>query len=280
MIYHLIFEQAIPIIPHDNYRTTHPINKNQIHFTSDHRIRLVCNLFLTSRQTSIEARGIFYSNYFPRRHYDIRYRDAIYNFSRLPSQWTQTLHRIHLTAYSVMQGRKILNPIRVALVNAARVDNHQDLSTRFEEHHLQLEVNDYAWLNSGVKCKFTAKLKLGGVPTTLSVCLSAQDIFEVKLIGPLGRLDWRMIALTRYTEDAAWEQTKARRERLLQGWTLEAPLHQIPTNLPTSSPYVEDSTAAVDLVKEFGEEIARAVGFEVPKTREWNLRDATPLAFV
>lgn len=275
IIYHLVFDQAIPFIPHDARYIELPINQDQIQFTSDHDycIRLVCNLFLASRRISREARDIFYAQYFARRHYNIRYRDAIYHFSRLPSQWTQTLHQIDLTAYSIMQGRKILNPIRVALVNAARADNHRDLSTCFRADYLELEP----WQIGNVKCKFTATLKLGGLLTTLDVCLAEQETFQVRFVGPVGRLDWRMIALTRYTEDAAWEQTKARRARLLQGCTLAAPLHQIPASLSSPSPYLEDSNAAVDVVIAFGEEVARAAGFEVPKTRMWYLSDGSLL---
>ena len=253
-----------------------PINRDDIQYASANTFTLL-SLFLSSRQIGTEALTLFTHNFFPRRHYLLHSRESIYSFSRVPNRWAQNLHQIHLTANGIPQGRKIFNPIKVALVKAARTQithlNSNSPTTSLQAQHLDLETVNIAWRNTFISRRFTAALTVDGVPTTLRVYKRSNDRFDIILIGPLGKLDWSMIPLTRYTEDSAWEQLLARRERLLLFNGSEIPLHQMPSvgdsELP--EPYVEERNAGDRLVTEVAREIVRALGLEVPKKGSWEM---------
>ena len=99
------------------------------------------------------------------------------------------------------------------------------------------------------------------------------DRFDIILVGPLGNLDWSMIPMARYTEESAWEQLLARRERLLINNENEIPLHQMPTadDAELPEPYVEENNAGWELVTEVAVELLQALGLERPENEPWNL---------
>ena len=125
-----------------------------------------------------------------------------------------------------------------------------------------------------MRCRhFTAELRLNGVPTTMYVYKCDSDRFDIILVGPLGKLDWSMIPMARYTEESAWEQLLARRERLLINNENEIPLHQMPTadDAELPEPYVEENNAGWELVTEVAVELLQALGLERPENEPWNL---------
>lgn len=274
-IYNIFFE--LVLAPTTPTATTSPLpmNRDDIQYASATTFEATTSLFLTTRQISTEARTLFNGLYFPRRHYLLSSRESIYSFSRTPGRWTQNIHKIHFTATGVQQGRKISNPIKTALVKAAR-DSHQSDQTTASLEARRLHL-DFVVLPSNpvivVRRQFTAELRLNGVPTTLQVYKDDKDRFDVVLTGPLGKLDWSMIPMARYTEDSAWEQLLARRERLLLNNGNEIPLHQMPTasdsELP--EPYVEERLAGDQLVTEVAVELLQALGLERPKAESWDI---------
>lgn len=272
-IYNIFFE--LVLAPTTPTATTGPLpmNRDDIQHAPVNTFEAITSLFLTSRQISEEARTLFNGLYFPRRHYLLSSRESIYSFSRMPGRWTQNIHKIHLTANGVSQGRKIFNPVKIALVKAARETNASNqTTTSLEARKLHL---DFVVLPSNpvtIRRQFTAELKLDGIPTTLQVYESDNDRFDIILTGPLGKLDWTMIPMARYTEDSAWEQLLARRERLLLNNDSEIPLHQMPTasDLELPEPYVEEKFAGDELINEVAVELLLALGLERPKEESWD----------
>ncbi|KAM0707946.1 hypothetical protein Q7P35_004595 [Cladosporium inversicolor] len=252
-----------------------PINRNDIQYAAANTFEEIVSLFLTSRQISTEARSLFNGLFFPRRHYLLQSRESIYSFSRMPSRWAQNLHKIHLTAHGIPQGRKIFNPIKIALVKAARANSPCDPTTdrRLELRKPHLGFVRESWNQTTIRRRFSAEMRLNGVPTTLQVYKCDNDRFDVILVGPLGKLDWTMIPLARYIENSAWEQLLARRERLMFFNRSEIPLHQMPTasdrDLP--EPYIEEKNAGSKLVTEVAVEILEALGLECPYKEPWDL---------
>jgi hypothetical protein len=273
-IYHLFFESLLarstPVVRTGSL----PINHTGIQYASTSTLEPIIALFLASQQISTEARTLFYAMYFPRRHYLLQSREPIYSFSRTPSRWAQNLHQVHLTAHGITQARRTFNPIKVAIVKAARA-RHSSPATYLEALHLQLANDSTPWNSTRIRRRFTADLTLGGIPTTLRVYRCANDRFDILLVGPLGKLDWTMIPLVRYTEDAAWEQLLARRSRLLHDDVPEAPMRQMPvtTEFEPREPYVEEVDAGHALVTNMALEIAQALGLELekPKADTWEL---------
>ena len=250
------------------------MNRDDIQYAATNTFEEIIPLFLTSRQISTEARSLFNGLFFPRRHYLLQSRESIYSFSRIPSRWAQNLHKIHLTAHGIPQGRKIFNPIKIALVKAARADDPSEIgTTSLKARKLHLGFVRESWNQTTIRRRFSAELRLNGVPTTLHVYMCDQERFDVILVGPLGKLDWTMIPLTRYMENSAWEQLLARRERLLLFNRKELPLHQMPTardrDLP--EPYIEEKNAGSKLVTEVAVEILEALGLERPDKEPWDL---------
>lgn len=252
-----------------------PINRDDIQYSPANAFEEIVSLFLTSRQISTEARSLFNGLYFPRRHYLLHSRESIYSFSRMPNHWAQNIHKIHLTAHGIPQGRKIFNPIKIALVKAARANKSCGPPTdcELELRKLHLGFVRESWNNTTIRRRFSAELRLNGVPTTLQVYMCDNDRFDVILVGPLGKLDWTMIPLARYMENSAWEQLLARRERLLLFNRNQIPLHQMPTagdrDLP--EPYIEGKHAGSALVTEVAVEMVDALGLERPKDEPWDL---------
>lgn len=267
MIYHIFFESLLASTATVGDSSIRPINHDKIDYIPAHVFKPIIGLFLASHQISKESRGLYYATYFPRRHYLLRSRESIYSFSRLPSHWAQTLHRIHLTAQGVPQGRKILNPVKVALLKAARADQ-SSLSTHLEPCKLSLSDNDQSWRVVALRRVFKAKLTLGSLPIKLKVCCVGNNM-EVKFVGPLGKLDWTLVPLMRYTEKYAMEQSKARRTRVLQTSKGRIPLRQIPTDLSQLEPHVEWFDAAPDAVTEMAEELVQAMGLQLPEKKTW-----------
>lgn len=249
------------------------MSRNDIQYAPVNTFEAITSLFLSSRQISEEARTLFNGLYFPRRHYLLSSRESIYSFSRMPRRWAQNIHKIHLSANGVSQGRKIFNPIKVALVKAARETYQSNqTTTSLEARKLHL---DFVVLPSNpvtIRRQFTAETRLNGIPITLQAYKSDNDRFDVILTGPLGKLDWTMIPMARYTEDSAWEQLLARRERLLLNNDSEIPLHQMPTanDLELPEPYVEEPLAGDKLVDEVAVELLQALGLERPKDESWD----------
>ena len=272
-IYHIFFEKILERstpIPRTNNL---PINQRDIQYAAVNTLEPITALFLTCKQISTEARALFHGLFFARRHYLLHSRESIYSFSQVSGNWAQNIHQVHLTATGVTQGRRILNPVKVAVVKAARA-YQSDPALCFQARHLELENTARPWQSTTIRRSFTADLTLNGIPTTLRVYECANDRFDVLLVGPLGKLDWTMIPLTRYTEDAAWDQLLARRSRLLIHNTSEAPLRQMPTTsddeLP--EPYVETRNAGSALVTEVAEEIVQALVLELPRLGStWSL---------
>lgn len=251
-----------------------PIGHDDIQYAPAKTFEAVTSLFLTSRQISTEARTLFVGIFFSRRHYLLDSRESIYSFSRMPNRWAQNIHKIHLTAKGVQQGRKIFNPIKIALVKAAR-DTNLSISTTTSLEARRLRLG-FVVLSANPfigRHQTTAELRLNGIPTTLQAYMGDNDTFHISLVGPLGKLDWSMIPMARYTEDSAWEQLLARRERLLTHNDNEIPLHQMPTasdaDLP--EPYVEERHAGWALVTEVGAELLQALGLERPRREWWDL---------
>jgi hypothetical protein len=272
-IYHIFFE--LVLAPTTPTATTAPLpmNRDDIQYAPVKTFEAITSLFLTSRQISEEARTLFNGLYFSRRHYLLSSRDSIYSFSRMPGRWAQNIHKIHLSANGVSQGRKIFNPVKVALVKAARETYQSNqTTTSLEARRLHL---DFVVLPSNpvtVRRQFTAEMRLNGIPTTLQAYKSDNDRFDIILTGPLGKLDWTMIPMARYTEDSAWEQLLARRERLLLNNDNEIPLHQMPTasDLELPEPYVEEPLAGDKLVDEVAVELLQALGLERLKDESWD----------
>jgi hypothetical protein len=237
-IYHLFFESLLARSTPVVRTGSLPINHTGIQYASTSTLEPIIALFLASQQISTEARTLFYAMYFPRRHYLLQSREPIYSFSRTPSRWAQNLHQVHLTAHGITQ-------------------------------------DSTPWNSTRIRRRFTADLTLGGIPTTLRVYRCANDRFDILLVGPLGKLDWTMIPLVRYTEDAAWEQLLARRSRLLHDDVPEAPMRQMPvtTEFEPREPYVEEVDAGHALVTNMALEIAQALGLELekPKADTWEL---------
>ena len=206
--------------------------------------------------------------------FNLQSRESIYSFSRIPRHWAQNIHQIHLTAHGVTQARRVFNPIKVAIVKAARADA-SGLALCLQVLHLQLADENSPWLSTRIRRRFTADLRLDGIPTTLRVYKCNNDRFDVLLTGPLSKLDWTMIPLARYTEDSAWEQLLARRERLLRDDVPEAPMRQMPvvTEFETVEPYVEEQNAGSALLASLVLEIVQALGLELPKPKAdtWEL---------
>lgn len=272
-----IYQMLLDIVVKDTAPPTtdrpRPINHDEIDFASTPSLRPIIGLFLTSRQISTEARTLYYAFYFPQRHYVLRSRHSIYSFSRAPSSWTQALHQIHLTARTAKEGRKILNPIKVALMNAARADQNS-FAMRLEPSYLSLSTGFNHGHTGPVEIdmpyvKFVAKLKLDGLPATLHVLWELGG-FEVRFTGPLGRLDWRMIAMMHYTTESAWEQTEARQKRLLQDSPSRGLVHDmLRSRRRLSASYVEVANARSYVVVEMARKIARAMGLQVPWQETW-----------
>lgn len=268
MIYHLFFEMLLaPTAPTVQMRL--PINYSKIKYTPSDTLASIAALFLTSHQISKEARGLYYAFYFQRRNYILRSRESIYSFSRVPNTWAHTLHQLHLTAEGVTQGRKILNPVKVALVKAA-LAKQDNWSTHSEACRLSLSnfVSRWRWNTFGRE--FDAELNVAGLPITLRVSCDG-DKFDLKFTGPLGKLDWTMIPAMRYTEEYGREQSKARRARLLRDSHGFIPLRQMPTELSDIKPFVEKTNAGHGVVTEVAEELVKAMGLELPEGRTWSI---------
>jgi hypothetical protein len=222
-VYHIFFESVLaPTAPHRGIDFfTQPINHDNIQFAEAYLIEPITNLFLASRQISVEARTLYYAYYFTRRHYVLRSRQSIYSFSRVPSKWAQTLHHVHLTALDTTQARKLFNPVKVALVNAARTDQNTS-SPRLRPYYLVLggDVRDR---------KFRARLNLDGVPTKLSIRYSTNTL-ELHLVGPLGRMDYD-------PDDAVHEGERA---GAIEGETGQAATEQ---HLRSDAPDARESSA-------------------------------------
>lgn len=272
-IYNIFFE--LVLAPNTPAATTGPLptSRDDIQCASANTFEAITSLFLSSRQIREESRTLFVGPYFPRRHYLLSSRETIYSFSRMPGRWAQNIHKIHLTANSVSQGRKIFNPLKIALVKAARDTNASNqMSTSLKARKLEL---DFVVLPSNpvtIRRQFTAELRLNGIPTTLQAYKGDNDRFGIILTGPLGKLDWTMIPMARYTEDSAWEQLLARRERLLLNNDSEILLHQMPTasDLELPGPSVEERFAGDELVTEVAVEFLQALGLERPKDESWD----------
>ena len=271
-IYRLFFELVLARTTPTATTGPLPINRDDIQYAPANTFEGITSLVLTSRQISTEARTLFNGLFFARRHYLLQSRESIYPFSRVPSRWAQNVHKIHLTAHGILQGRKIFNPVKVALVKAACADQSNP-TTSLEARKLQLGSDRIPWNNTFVRRRFYAELTVGGVATTLYVYRCDDDRFDVILTGPLGKLNWSMIPLVRYTEDSAWEQLLARRERLLIHNGGEIPLHQMPpagdAELP--EPYLEEKYAGPALVTEVAVELLQALGLERPRSEPWDV---------
>jgi hypothetical protein len=253
-----------------------PITRSGIQYAPATTFEDITSLFLTDRQIGTEARTLFYGLFFARRHYLIQSRESIYSFSRVPNQrWAQNVHKIHLTANGILQGRKIFNPVKIALVRASvnPTNPTNPTTSLLQARKLQLGSDRIPWNNTFILRRFYAKLTLSGVPTTLYVYQCENERFDVILTGPLGKLDWSMIPLARYTEDSAWGQLLARRERLLIHNGGEIPLHQMPIvgDDGLFEPYVEEKFAGCKLVTEVAVEVLGALGLERPRQEPWDL---------
>lgn len=258
-IYHTFFERILErTMPVANSGPL-PINYTDIQYAPASTFKPITGLFLTSRQVSKEARTLYHVLYFPRRHYIFHSRQSIYSFSQMPGHWAENIHQIHLTAHGVTQGRKILNPVKVALAEAARAKRF-DPATRLKAPYLNLEDDNTSWMLTRRKRIFTANLQLDSVPLTLRVYQCESERFDVLL--PLGKLDWTLIQLMRYTEDYAWQQHLARRSRLLLHNESEIPLRQMPADT-AHEPYEEEANAAFGLMNEMAMEIVQALGLLV-----------------
>jgi hypothetical protein len=259
-IYHFFFESVLTTtVARDNY-IERPINQDSIRYASARSFSTIISLFLVSRQISVEARSLYYADYFSRHHYSLSSRQSIYSFSRVPSPWAQTLHRVQLSAHGIAQGRKILNPVKVAILKAAHT-GRKHAPARLQPRRLSLSTVDSRLRNVPAMCAFTAFLYLDGIPTTLIVSCDG-DWFELDFIGPLGRLDWTMIPMMRYMDRYAQEQPEARRARLLLTNKRYQPMRQMPRSRrqPQPQPYVEPANAACNIVMEMAVDIVRAVG--------------------
>ncbi|GAB7336511.1 hypothetical protein MBLNU13_g09790t1 [Cladosporium sp. NU13] len=273
-IYHIFFELVLASTTPTATTAPLPMNRDDIQYAPVNTFEAITSLFLSSRQIITEARTLFNGLYFPRRHYLLSSRESLYSFSRMPGRWAQNIHKIHLTAQGVPQGRKVFNPIKIALVKAARDTNQSTPTTTvLEARKLQLEFAALLWNHTTIRRHFTAELRLNGIPTTLQVYKCDDDRFDIILVGPLGKLDWTMIPMARYTEESAWEQLLARRERQLINNGNEIPLHQMPiaddAELP--EPYVEETFAGDQLVTEVAVELLQTLGLERPKEGSWDL---------
>lgn len=273
-IYHHFFE--LVLVPTTPTATSGPlpIERDDIQYASANTFEATTSLFLSSRQIGAEARTLFNGVYFSRRHYLLSSRDSIYSFSRMPGRWAQNVHKIHLTANGIPQGRKIFNPVKIAIVKAARASVFQpDPATDpfLRARKLQLGYINLPWNNTIIRRRFIAELRIDGIPTTLEVYRCDDNRFDIFLTGPLARLDWTMIPMAQYTEHFAWEQLLARRERLLLFNGNEIPLHRMPTagDAELPEPYVEAMNAGSELVTEVAVEILQALGLERPKVEPW-----------
>jgi hypothetical protein len=272
-IYHHFFELVlVPTTPTTTAGPL-PIERDDIQYASANTFEATTSLFLSSRQIGAEARTLFNSVYFSRRHYLLSSRESIYSFSRMPGYWAQNVHKIHITANGIPQGRRIFNPIKIAIVKAARasVDQTVPAITFLRARRLQLGFINLPWDNTIIRRRFTAELRLDGIPTTLEVYRCDDNRFDIILTGPLGKLDWTMIPMAQYTEHSAWEQLLARRERLLLFNGNEIPLHRMPTagDAELPEPYVEAMNAGSELVTEVAVEVLQALGLERPKVEPW-----------
>jgi hypothetical protein len=271
-IYHIIFESVLtPTAARVNY-TERPINHDSIRYASAHSFSTIISLFLVSRQISVEARSLYYADYFPRRHYLLSSRQSIYSFSRVPSPWAQTLHRVQLSAHGIAQGRKILNPVKVALLKAAQADR-EHAPARLQPRRLKLSGFSGRILDMPVTHRFEARLRLDGIPTTLLVRCE-DDRFELDFIGPLGRLDWTMVPMMRYMDRYAQEQPEESRARLLSMGKRYPPMRQMlpwpkSRHQPQPQPYAEPANAASLLVMEMAVEIVRAMGVKPSDPERW-----------
>ena len=275
-IYRLFFELVLARTTPTAPTGPLPINRDDIQYAPANTFEDITSLFLTSREISTEARTLFNGLFFPRRHYLLQTRESIYSFSRVPGCWAQNVHKIHLTAHGIPQGRKIFNPVKITLVKAARLSTNQSnptTSSLLQARKLHLSSDRIPWNSTFIRRRFHAKLTLSGVPTTLYVYACDDDRFDVILTGPLGKLDWSMIPLARYTEDCAWEQLLARRERLLIRNGGEIPLRQMPVlgYEELFEPYVEQPYAGPALVTEIAVELLQALGLERPRSEPWDL---------
>jgi hypothetical protein len=266
-IYHIFFESVLmPTVARVD-DTERPINHDSIRYASAHSFSSIISLFLVSRQISVETRSLYYADYFPRRHYSLSSRESIYSFSRVPSPWAQTLHRVQLSAHGIAQGRKIFNPVKVALLKAAHAPARlRPRRLSFSTVHGHLRVIPAI-------CTFRAILKLDGIPTTLLVECE-DDRFELNFIGPLGRLDWTMIPVMWYMDRYAQEQPEERRARLLSMGKRYPPMRQtLPRPMsrrqPQPQPYVEPANAASILVMETAVEVVRAMGVKPSDSEQW-----------
>jgi hypothetical protein len=272
-IYHHFFELVLARTTPTTTAGPLPINRDDIQYASANTFEAVTSLFLSSHQIGTESRTLFNSIYFSRRHYLLSSRESIYSFSRTPGRWAQNVYKIRLTANGIPQGRKIFNPIKIAVVKAARAnaDQTNPAATTLRIRKLQLGLINLPWDNTTIRRRFTAEFKLDGIPTTLGVYRCDDNRFDVILTGPLAKLDWSMIPMAQYTERSAWEQLLARRERLLLSNGNEIPLHQMPnaSDAELPKPYVEAMNAGSELVTEVAVEILEALELERPNDEPW-----------
>lgn len=212
-------------------------------------------MFLASREISPEFRGLFYAKYFSRRHYILRSRNSLYFFSQLPTPWAQNLRKVFLTSQNTVQGRKNLNSIRIALVKAAKAGRDStDPNTLFEVCSQNLKQQPTSEQKRILRCEYTARYTLGGLPIKLRACRYDLETFEVRLLAPLGKLDWTLSRMMQHTEDALI----SRRAAMLHNNASQDPVRQLPAKAWPVLPY-DDYQGPEHVLWEFAVELERGL---------------------
>lgn len=233
MIYHCIFTDRTPAASSPSlldakHQEGLGTDNDGTSYASAAARRPSLDLLVLSRIIYLEASPIFFKLYFPRFGYVLQTRRSIYAFARLPSPWTNVLHQVNLVSTSKIECRRKYNPIKIALGKAARAAGPAfaatsfDLSPVFDDavhlYHIATAplLHFYSILSILLRCRagvlssvrtFHATMELHGAAIKLDVYGWRHGQIDIRFSGPLGRLDWSLIPLMRFTDNAWREQS-------------------------------------------------------------------------
>lgn len=184
-VYRLHFDATTTAIDHNDVKPKRKGRVRAIRYTPADSLHEAVSIFLASHLVYNETRGLFLLEYCRGARFSLRSRHSIYAFSRLTAPLFQGVHRIDLSASLEVEGRRALNPIKLALRVALLTAGDQDTLTihRSELHH------------SGQSLNLTATLKIADSEFQLVIKRSRAGKINFQLTGPITKLDWSFIPM-------------------------------------------------------------------------------------